>query len=198
MRHLHNRRFLHRELRKGLEFDGCRLDVQQHEAVIACEDAQLVLASAGSGKTLSLMAKIRYLVAVLKIPPPQILVISFTNKTVRELVERCPYPDVEIRTFHSLGNSLLQFIERRDLGRRRLVTAESQLAFVRRYIWRQHCENPQFARAFNDFLLFYYSSPQSVGAHQNHQQKVRFNQRYLRRALAAQAPRSKELELVAN
>ena len=69
----------------------------------------MVLASAGSGKTLSLMAKINYLINGLHISPPQILVISFTNKTVSELVERCGNPDVEVRTFHSLGNSLLQF-----------------------------------------------------------------------------------------
>ena len=40
---------------------GCVLDRQQIEAVVACEDAQLVLASAGSGKTMSLLAKIDYL-----------------------------------------------------------------------------------------------------------------------------------------
>ena len=112
----------------------CRLDRQQHKAVIACEDAQLVLASAGSGKTMSLMAKINYLVERLHIAPSQILVISFTKKTVAELRERCAHPDVEIRTFHGLGNSLLQFVEHDGLASRRLLSEAEALAFVRRYV----------------------------------------------------------------
>ena len=90
---------------------GCDLDRQQIEAVVACEDAQLVLASAGSGKTLSLLAKIEYLISSLGIQPEEILAISFTKKTVEELCERCSVKSVEFRTFHSLGKNILNFNE---------------------------------------------------------------------------------------
>ena len=98
------------------------LDKQQVEAVVACEDAQLVLASAGSGKTMSLLAKIEYLVRELKISPEKILAISFTKKTVDELIERCAVKGVEFRTFHGLGNSILQEYQSEYLSKRRLIS----------------------------------------------------------------------------
>ena len=92
----------------GLKLGDCVLDRQQVEAVVACEDAQLVLASAGSGKTMSLLAKLEYLVLKLHIRPERILVISFTKKTVEELIDRCAISGVEIRTFHSIGLNILR------------------------------------------------------------------------------------------
>ena len=56
---------------------------------------------------MSLLAKVKYLVCNLHIKPEDILVISFTKKTVSELKERCAIAGVEIRTFHSLGHKLL-------------------------------------------------------------------------------------------
>lgn len=160
----------------------------------------MVLASAGSGKTLSLMAKINYLINGLHITPPQILVISFTNKTVSELVERCGNPDVEVRTFHSLGNSLLQFSNRETLRKMRLISDDAIRAFVRRTIWHFCCESETFARHFNDYLLFFYSAPQSVGSLRNHAERVRFNQLYMRPPICSHGGRmrSKEEELLAN
>ena len=102
-----------------------RLDSQQVEAVVACEDAQLVLASAGSGKTMSLLAKIEYLVCRLHIRPTDILVISFTKKTVAELIERCAISDVEIHTFHGFGNSIL-----RASGHGGTLISEHQIAQI--------------------------------------------------------------------
>ncbi len=110
-------------MRRGLTAAGCTLDRQQIEAVVACEDAQLVLASAGSGKTLSLLAKIEYLVEELGIYPEEILAISFTKKTVDELRERCSIKGVEFRTFHSLGKSILDF----NLLRRENLISEAQV-----------------------------------------------------------------------
>ena len=95
----YNRHVIRRAQKRGVACAGCTLDPQQIEAVVACEDAQLVLASAGSGKTLSLLAKIEYLAHELRIPPRQILVISFTQKTVAELKERCRFLVAHLMTF---------------------------------------------------------------------------------------------------
>ena len=129
----YNRRFLKHTTRQKMTCNHCELDAQQIEAVVACEDAQLVLASAGSGKTLSLLAKIEYLNRQLKIPAEQILAISFTQKTVIELKERCSVKNVEIRTFHSLGNSILQFATDSSLGTKKLIAEGDLLIFLRHY-----------------------------------------------------------------
>ncbi len=103
-----NAKFIRREQKKRYEVEGNRLDPQQIAAVVACEDAELILAPAGSGKTASLLAKLNYLMEVLEIPPEEILVIAFTNKVVAELKMRTKCEGVEIRTFHSLGNKIVK------------------------------------------------------------------------------------------
>ena len=64
------------------------LDEQQRRMVLNDEDYCLVIAGAGAGKTTSVAAKVKYLVEVQHIDPGEILVISFTNKAVRELRTR--------------------------------------------------------------------------------------------------------------
>ncbi|MCL2444905.1 UvrD-helicase domain-containing protein [Candidatus Saccharibacteria bacterium] len=104
----HNKNFITREQQKPHVYTNHALDSQQIEAIVACEDATLVLASAGSGKTLTLLAKITYLHDHLKIPAHEILAISFTKKTVQELKQRISLKNVQVHTFHSLGNKILR------------------------------------------------------------------------------------------
>jgi DNA helicase-4 len=197
----YNRRFLKRAIRQKMTCDNCELDAQQIEAVVACEDAQLVLASAGSGKTMSLLAKIEYLNQQLKIPAEQILVISFTQKTVFELKERCSVKDVEIRTFHSLGNSILKNADYSGLGFKKLLSDTSIATFIRSYVEFLIKRDADFARAVVDFILFFYSAPSSPAGAQTHSGRINFNRIYLRHALFEQSGsfiRTKDEQLLAN
>ena len=176
------------------------LDKQQIEAVVACEDAQLVLASAGSGKTMSLLAKIEYLVKELRIPPQKILAISFTKKTVDELIERCAVKNVEFRTFHALGNSILQQYQSEYLAKRRLISEAEILGFFERKI-RESDED--FLRKINNYILFYLSTPVAPGDFKDLKGKIHLNRLFLRQEILAEARqkrpiRNKEEELVAN
>ena len=160
------------------------LDKQQVEAVVACEDAQLVLASAGSGKTMSLLAKIEYLVRELKITPEKILAISFTKKTVDELIERCAVKGVEFRTFHGLGNSILQEYQSEYLSKRRLISEAEIKSFFERTLLLK-CQDNAFARKLNDYILFLLSAPIAPGAFKNLKGKIRLNRLFLRREILA-------------
>ena len=151
MRKFHNWRFLRHARKSAILCGGFPLDRQQIEAVIACEDAQLVLASAGSGKTMSLLAKIEYLNRDLRIPAEQILAISFTKKTVDELAERCEVKGVEFRTFHSLGNSLLRQSGREFRGA--TLISESETAhFIQQKLSELKPEIDYGAEDFQTFL----------------------------------------------
>ena len=64
------------------------LSEAQKKAVIYCNSQQLVLSSAGSGKTRILIYKIAYLIKKLKIPSNDILALTFTKKAANEMRER--------------------------------------------------------------------------------------------------------------
>ena len=60
-------------------FDHCLkypLDKQQRRSIVSEEDNCLVVSSAGSGKTSSIVGKVRYLIDIKHINPQNILLIS--------------------------------------------------------------------------------------------------------------------------
>ena len=68
--------------------NGYSLDTEQRMAILSNAKNNLVVAGAGSGKTLTIVGKIKYLVEVLKVNPQNILCISFTNEAVNNLKNR--------------------------------------------------------------------------------------------------------------
>ena len=68
------------------DINGIKLDEYQKRIIMDDSQNLLVIAGAGSGKTLTIIAKIKYLVTVKKIKPKDILCISFTNETVNNLI----------------------------------------------------------------------------------------------------------------
>ena len=82
------------------------LDEDQIKAILTDEEYSLIIAGAGTGKTTTMASKIKYLVDIKKIPPNEILAISFTKKATEELQKRIVVDfniPAEVTTFHSLG-----------------------------------------------------------------------------------------------
>lgn len=91
---------------------GFPLDYNQRLAVIKEEDNTLVIAGAGSGKTLTIIGKIRYLIEEKFIDEREILCISFTNDTVNSLKESLKKHynyNVDVYTFHKLALLIMRF-----------------------------------------------------------------------------------------
>jgi DNA helicase-4 len=92
------------------DIDGKSLDEQQRRAIVVDETNNLVLAGAGSGKTLTISGKVKYLVDKKGINPKEILLISFTRKAADEMRERIVGRlglGVEVMTFHKLGLDII-------------------------------------------------------------------------------------------
>lgn len=85
----------------------------QQDAATASETFVNVVAGPGTGKTTTLIHRIKYLVEQ-GVPPSKILVLTFTNKAAHELVERLKVSgitgasDVWSGTFHAFGLEFLR------------------------------------------------------------------------------------------
>lgn len=100
------------------DIDGKSLDEQQRDAVVTNEDNNLIVAGAGSGKTLTISAKVKYLVSRLNIKPKEILLITFTKKAAEEMQERIAKKlgiEVKVKTFHALGMEVLSLFDKEKL-----------------------------------------------------------------------------------
>ena len=107
---------------RAIDF-AAELNEQQHAAVTSPPGKALVLAGAGSGKTRTLTYRVAYLLEN-AIAPQNILLLTFTNKAAREMLERVDSllpgrtGGLWSGTFHSVCNRIL----RRDASAAGLTT----------------------------------------------------------------------------
>lgn len=70
------------------DVEGRKLDQQQMTCIVKEAHNHLVIAGAGTGKTTTVVGKIKYLLKTAKCLPQDILVLSFTNASASEMNER--------------------------------------------------------------------------------------------------------------
>ena len=81
------------------------MNEKQLEAVKSLENT-LVVAGAGSGKTFTIVNKIKYLLDNNIYKENELLIISFTNESVNDLKRKIDY-ELDIMTFHKLAITLI-------------------------------------------------------------------------------------------
>ena len=113
-----------------LPIEGKILDEQQIDCVISESRNTLVIAGAGSGKTTTIIGKVKYLLHTEKCGADEILLLSFTKKSADEMKQRVKAEtgiDMDVFTFHKLGLDTIARVE----GRKPAVYSKTLQFFVK-------------------------------------------------------------------
>lgn len=87
------------------------LDGQQINAIIRENRNQLIIAGAGSGKTTTIIGKVKYLLKCNQVESDEILLLSFTNASAEEIKKRVEAETnckIDTFTFHKLGLEIIK------------------------------------------------------------------------------------------
>ncbi len=143
-----------------------KLNKEQFQAATASYGHNLIIASAGTGKTSTIVARIAYLLQN-GIKAEDILLLTFTNKAATEMIERVGvYFDkktakqIQAGTFHAISYKLLK-----DLGKNIALKQPSELKILLKTIYAKRrfdhidCEaKPYQASTLYDLYSLYQNS----------------------------------------
>jgi len=151
--------------------EGKSLDDQQRTALITDEYSNLIIAGAGSGKTLTILGKVQYLIEQKNINADDILLLSFTKKTVEELNERLTKIEVATRatTFHKLGYDTIKK-HRADIP---AVTNENTLSgVIKSYLRTDIFEDAEALQSFVQYVACYMNIPEEYDNYESYGEKI--------------------------
>lgn len=116
----------------------------QYKAITHKEGPMLVLAGPGSGKTLTITSRTKYLIEECGIQPERILVITFTKAAALEMKERFfklmegQRPNVTFGTFHAVYFTILKYAY--GLRADNILRDEQRIDFLRELIHKYEIE----------------------------------------------------------
>ena len=145
-------------------FDHCLkypLDKQQRRSIVSEEDNCLVVSSAGSGKTSSIVGKVKYLTEIKGIAPERILLISYTNKAAAELTERMATNGLKGYTFHKLAIDIIG----KTTGTKPSICDNTDSLFVD--IYHKLLDKSSFKKSIVEYFIDYQTNEADWEQHKN-------------------------------
>ncbi|WP_265336219.1 UvrD-helicase domain-containing protein [Mesorhizobium sp. B2-1-8] len=167
VRHAYNEAFVRSELIKFRPFfddlDRRSFSDQQREACIRLEDNNLLVASAGSGKSATMVGKVAYVLEKQLYRPDEILLLAFNKNAADELRTRIAAQlqvaedaalECRVTTFHALGRGIIKEVEGRPPQLANWVDHPAGETKVIEAIIQNLIEgNPEFARMWAELLV---------------------------------------------
>lgn len=153
------------------DIEGKQLDDQQRTAVVTDEYSNLIIAGAGSGKTLTILGKVKYLIEQKNVKPENILLLSFTKKTVDELNERLKNIGLGARatTFHKLGYDTIKKYQ----ATLPAVTNENTLnKVVKEYLEKDLFNDEEALNAYIVYVACYMNIPEGHESYDSLGEKI--------------------------
>lgn len=138
-------------------------DEAQREATVRDDERNLVIAGAGSGKTRTIVSRIRFLLER-KVPATAILAVTFTNKATEEMQDRLKQmgvplagrgtEGVTVSTLHALGKRVVQATLSGPISVADDRWTDSLVAAALRDA--RETRDPQLARLYLDAILHFH------------------------------------------
>ena len=153
----HNNQYLKEHIEDKIfdNIDGKSLDGDQRKAILQDEDSSLVVAGAGSGKTLTICGKVKYLLSQ-GVKPEEILLLSYSRKSAEDLNAKVSQikDGFEVGTFHKIGLEILKA----STGKNYLV--EDQFDAIMESFFSTHIkEDPKLMmEVLNYYALFLFGN----------------------------------------
>lgn len=129
-----------------LEVLGNTLDKEQTKAALYHKKNSIIIAGAGSGKSLTMVGKIKYLVLYQNVKIEDILCITFTNNAAKSLENKLRKElnlQTNVYTFHKLSLKILN-----DFGIPYYIASEDLLEYLVDEIMYAIYPNPYFEKLF--------------------------------------------------
>ena len=146
------------------------LDEEQRMAILKDEDYNLIIAGAGSGKTTTMMAKIKYLIDIKEIRENEILAISFAKKNTEELKEKLLKYfniDINVTTFHKLG---LDIILNNNNEKYEIIEDSKKQDFFMNYLKEEIYKNEFELNNVLNFLTLYLGESDDIKKFKTHKE----------------------------
>lgn len=147
------------------------LDGQQRSAIVSLEDNVLVISSAGSGKTMTSVGKVRYLIDKCGVAPDKILLITFTKKAAESLSKRLGEKNLKCLTFHKLALDMIS----EATGQRPTIAGSD---FALRIYHDLMSNDPTFKMAVSDYIVRSKYKMKSQFEYTSHEEYIRDRQKY--------------------
>ena len=143
--------------------DRC-LDQEQRESVLTDESSTLVVAGAGSGKTLTICGKVEYLLKVQNINPSDILLLSYSKKSAEDLQTKVSLIDnrLIIGTFHKIGLDILK-----DTQNKTFMVEDQYKAIIESYFREEMRKRPHMLQTILTYYGLYISSDKHDKTYKN-------------------------------
>ena len=155
----HNKKFIEKHL-DDVIFDnvnGKSLDVEQRRSILCDSKSNLTIAGAGSGKTLTICGKVKYLLETGLAKEDEILLLSYSRASADDLENKINNisKGLTVETFHSLGLKILT----ESSGKKKAI--EEQLkAYITRFFEEELVKNYKIANQIFEYVaLYFYASP---------------------------------------
>ena len=132
--------------------EGRKLDRQQMTCIVKDIHNHLVIAGAGTGKTTTIVGKIKFLLKSGKCKPEDILVLSFTNASASEMSQRIKQEagcNIEASTFHKLGLNIITKVE----GVVPKITHLNLRKFIREQL-QLNMQSDRYLNLLSSYLLY--------------------------------------------